>query len=160
MQKNLSNKKLVAAGHQFAANISADTPLIDMAKMVSELATQLDVALVRGDKLQKQREAAVVWHDGSPAIAVGTSQRFWVTHKLNDGSLKVTDLIFFNFPEPEDEDEFCDAEMTTPDGEPYWPEGWHDLCTHPDFDYYYQKSELNVLAYAEFTEPAPAKDGV
>ncbi|MDI9766477.1 hypothetical protein QM327_07885 [Pantoea dispersa] len=56
MQKNLSNKELVAAGHQFAANISADTPLIDMAKMVSELATQLDVALAAAAEAGKQRD--------------------------------------------------------------------------------------------------------
>lgn len=56
MQKNLSNKELVAAGHKFAANISADTPLIDMAKMVSELATQLDVALAAASEAGKQRD--------------------------------------------------------------------------------------------------------
>jgi len=57
MQKNLSNKELVAAGHKFAANISADTPLLDMAKMVSELATQLDVALAAAAEACKQRGA-------------------------------------------------------------------------------------------------------
>lgn len=57
MQKKLSNKELVAAGHKFAANISADTPLIDMAKMVSELATQLDVALAAAAEACKQRDA-------------------------------------------------------------------------------------------------------
>ncbi len=56
MQKKLSNKELVAAGHKFAANISADTPLIDMAKMVSELATQLDVALAAAAEAGKQRD--------------------------------------------------------------------------------------------------------
>lgn len=56
MQKNLANKELVAAGHKFAANINADTPLIDMAKMVSELATQLDVALTAAAEAGKQRD--------------------------------------------------------------------------------------------------------
>lgn len=56
MQKNLSNKELVAAGHQFAANINADMPLIDMAKMVSELATQLDTALAAAAEACKQRD--------------------------------------------------------------------------------------------------------
>ena len=59
MQKNLSNKELVAAGHKFAANISADTPLIDMAKMVSELATHLDVALAAAAEAGKQRAAVM-----------------------------------------------------------------------------------------------------
>lgn len=56
MQNNLSNKGLVAAGHKFAANISADTPLIDMAKMVSALATQLDAALAAAAEACKQRD--------------------------------------------------------------------------------------------------------
>lgn len=56
MQKKLSNKELVAAGHKFAANISADTPLIDMAKLVSELATQLDAALAAAAEACKQRD--------------------------------------------------------------------------------------------------------
>lgn len=59
MQKNLSNKELVAAGHQFAKNLSSDTPLIDMAKMVSQLATQLDVALVAAGEACKQRDAVL-----------------------------------------------------------------------------------------------------
>lgn len=53
----VKGKELVAAGHKFAANISADTPLIDMAKMVSELATQLDAALAAAAEACKQRDA-------------------------------------------------------------------------------------------------------
>lgn len=159
MFKKLSNKELVTVTHDLAKTLSADTPLLGIAKLLAESATRLDVAITRGNELQKKLDAVVIWRAGSPTIAIGTSERFWVTHKLNDGSLKVTDLVFFNQPAPDDEDEFCDAEMTTPDGDPYWPEGWHDLCTHPDFDYYYQKSDLNVLAYAEFIKPDPAKDG-
>jgi len=59
MQKKLSSKELVATGYQFAANLSSDTPLIDMAKMVSQLATQLDVALVAAGKAGKQRDAVL-----------------------------------------------------------------------------------------------------
>lgn len=56
MQKKLSNKELVSAGHKFAANISADTPLIDMAKLVSQLAIQLDAALAAAAEACKQRD--------------------------------------------------------------------------------------------------------
>ena len=59
MLNKLSNKELVAAGHKFAANLDADTPLIDRAKMVSELATRLDVALVAAAEAGKQRDALV-----------------------------------------------------------------------------------------------------
>ena len=44
-----SNKEVVAAGHQFAKNIGMDTPLIEMAKMVTELSSRLDVATVRAN---------------------------------------------------------------------------------------------------------------
>ncbi len=44
-----SNKEVVAAGHQFARNIGAETPLIEMAKMVTELSSRLDVATVRAN---------------------------------------------------------------------------------------------------------------
>ncbi|WP_312546549.1 hypothetical protein [Pantoea eucalypti] len=44
-----SNKEVVAAGHQFAKNISMETPLIEMAKMVAELSSRLDVATVRAN---------------------------------------------------------------------------------------------------------------
>ncbi|AUX93676.1 hypothetical protein [Mixta gaviniae] len=53
MKTELSNKELVAAGHQFAKAMGMDTPLIELAKMIAELATRLDVALVRGDELQE-----------------------------------------------------------------------------------------------------------
>jgi len=54
---DVKGKELVAAGHAFAKAIGMDTPLIEVAKMVSELATRLDCALVRGDELQKERDA-------------------------------------------------------------------------------------------------------
>lgn len=44
-----SNKEVVAAGHQFAKNIGSETSLLDMAKMVTELASRLDVATVRAN---------------------------------------------------------------------------------------------------------------
>ncbi len=42
MSDSLSNKELVAVGHQFAKAMSSDTPIIDMAKIVSCLAQRLD----------------------------------------------------------------------------------------------------------------------
>jgi len=54
---DVKGKELVAAGHAFAKAIGMDTPLIEIAKMVSVLATRLDCALVRGDELQEQRDA-------------------------------------------------------------------------------------------------------
>lgn len=39
----MNNKELIKAGHELAKAISNDTPLIEIAKMVSNLASQLDV---------------------------------------------------------------------------------------------------------------------
>ena len=43
MNETMSNKVLIAAGHEFARHMSSDTPIIDIAKMVTRLASQLDV---------------------------------------------------------------------------------------------------------------------
>ncbi len=43
MNGTMNNKELVAAGHEFARHMSSDTPIIDIAKMVTRLASQLDV---------------------------------------------------------------------------------------------------------------------
>lgn len=47
----MNNKELINAGHAMAKAISNDTPLIEIAKMVSNLATQLDVQLARSNAL-------------------------------------------------------------------------------------------------------------
>ena len=44
-----SNKEVVAAGHQFAKNIGKETSVMDMAKLLIELASRLDVATVRAN---------------------------------------------------------------------------------------------------------------
>ncbi|MFW6832307.1 hypothetical protein ACM7SY_03005, partial [Enterobacter hormaechei] len=54
----MNNKELVNAGHELAKAISNDTPLIEIAKMVSNLATQLDVQIARSHQLSIALEAA------------------------------------------------------------------------------------------------------
>lgn len=54
----MNNKELINAGHALAKAISNDTPLIEIAKMVSNLATQLDVQLARSNQLSIGLEAA------------------------------------------------------------------------------------------------------
>lgn len=54
-----TNKELVAAGHELAKTLSADTPLIEIAKFVSELATRLDVQVVLAQQLAAQNVAAM-----------------------------------------------------------------------------------------------------
>ncbi|WP_391487545.1 hypothetical protein [Leclercia tamurae] len=57
MSDSLSNKELVAVGHQFAKAISCDTPIIDMVKIVSRLAERLDCTTAALREMTKQRDA-------------------------------------------------------------------------------------------------------
>ncbi len=57
MNNSLNNKELVAAGHEFAKSLSSDTAIIDIAKMVARLATQLDCTTAALREMTKQRDA-------------------------------------------------------------------------------------------------------
>ncbi|MDU1090596.1 MAG: hypothetical protein E7A42_12660 [Leclercia adecarboxylata] len=65
MSDSLNNKELVAVGHQFAKAMSSDTPIIDMAKIVSRLAERLDCTTAALRKMTKKRDAehtdVLVW---------------------------------------------------------------------------------------------------
>ncbi|MDR7941143.1 hypothetical protein RIU82_14520 [Enterobacter soli] len=54
----MNNKELINAGHELAKAISNDTPLIEIAKMVTNLATQLDVQIARSNQLSIALESA------------------------------------------------------------------------------------------------------
>lgn len=56
MSDSLNNKELVAVGHQFAKAMNADTPIIDMAKIVSRLAERLDCTTAALHATQAQRD--------------------------------------------------------------------------------------------------------
>jgi hypothetical protein len=57
MNDSLNNKELVAVGHQFAKAMSTDTPIIDMAKIVSRLAERLDCTTAALREMTKRRDA-------------------------------------------------------------------------------------------------------
>lgn len=57
MSDSLNNKELVAVGHQFAKAISSDTPIMDIAKIVSRLAERLDCTAAALREMTKQRDA-------------------------------------------------------------------------------------------------------
>ena len=57
MNDSLNNKELVAVGHQFAKAMSSDTPIIDMAKIVSRLAERLDCTTAALREMTMQRDA-------------------------------------------------------------------------------------------------------
>lgn len=52
-----NNKHLVRVGHEFAAAMSDDTPIITIAKMVAELASALDVQTARSEALAAENAA-------------------------------------------------------------------------------------------------------
>lgn len=57
MSDSLNNKELVAVGHHLAKALSTDTPIIDMAKIVSRLAERLDCTAAALREMTKQRDA-------------------------------------------------------------------------------------------------------
>lgn len=57
MSDLLNNKELVAVGHQFAKAMSSDTPIMDIAKIVSRLAERLDCTTAALREMTKQRDA-------------------------------------------------------------------------------------------------------
>lgn len=60
MSKLQNNKELVRVGHEFAKAMDADTPLIEIAKMMSHLAERLDCtnAALHGTQAQRDQLAA------------------------------------------------------------------------------------------------------
>lgn len=78
MSDSLSNKELVAVGHQFAKAMSSDTPIIDMAKIVSRLAERLDCATLALREATKQRDALAAENAGlKDAAEFATAPDMW-----------------------------------------------------------------------------------
>lgn len=65
MSDSLNNKELVAVGHHLAKALSTDTPIIDIAKILSRLAERLDCTAAALREMTKQRDAehtdVLVW---------------------------------------------------------------------------------------------------
>lgn len=81
MKTQSTSKELVAAGHQLAKILNSASPLLDVAKLVSDLATRLDCAVVRGDELQAQRDALAAENAYLLPKAASELSNAWVLHK-------------------------------------------------------------------------------
>lgn len=57
MSESLNNKELIAVGHKFAKALGSDTPIIDIAKMMSRLAERLDCTTAALRETAKLRDA-------------------------------------------------------------------------------------------------------
>lgn len=57
MSESLNNKELIAVGHEFAKAMTSDTPIIEIANMMSRLAERLDCTTAALRDTAKQRDA-------------------------------------------------------------------------------------------------------
>ncbi|WP_312273575.1 hypothetical protein [Pseudescherichia sp.] len=57
MSELQNNKELIAVGHEFAKALGSDTPIIEIAKMMSRLAERLDCTTAALRETAKQRDA-------------------------------------------------------------------------------------------------------
>lgn len=110
--------------------------------------------------LQKQvRALAVQWmfisESGTPSVPAGERAEFWVCSISENGKCYVAKRTWFNHVEPheDDHDAIDNCEMSTPDGENYWPVGWHEEFASHDFEHFYEPSQLKVVAYAPYAAP-------
>ncbi|HBC81272.1 MAG TPA: hypothetical protein DC012_04780 [Escherichia sp.] len=60
MSESLNNKELIAVGHEFAKAMTSDTPIIEIAKMMSRLAERLDCTTAALREKTKQCDALTV----------------------------------------------------------------------------------------------------
>ena len=63
----LNNKELVAVGHELAKALSTDTPIIDIAKILTRLAERLDCTTAALREMTKQRDALAAENVGLKA---------------------------------------------------------------------------------------------
>ncbi|HDJ7975917.1 TPA: hypothetical protein PRO48_001580 [Escherichia coli] len=72
MESNI--KGLVSAGHEMASELKAECGAVDMrsvAKLISDLATQLEVQLVRANAMAAENEAIKFYLRNGPVIRKG-----------------------------------------------------------------------------------------
>ncbi len=72
MSDSLNNKELVAVGHHFAKAMNSDTPIIDIAKILSRLAERLDCTTAALHTTQAQRDQLAVEN-----AALKSNLMFW-----------------------------------------------------------------------------------
>ena len=72
MSDSLNNKELVAVGHHLAKALSTDTPIIDIAKILSRLAARLDCTAAALHATQAQRDQLAVEN-----AALKSNLMFW-----------------------------------------------------------------------------------
>lgn len=78
-----NNKHLVRVGHEFAAAMSDDTPIITIAKMITELASALDVQTARSEALAAENAALKSWAQKRAVIDDASEQENYTSLKID-----------------------------------------------------------------------------
>ncbi|WP_096985222.1 hypothetical protein [Escherichia coli] len=97
MESNI--KGLVAAGHEMASELKAECGAVDMrsvAKLISDLATQLEVQLVRANALAEDHQRAIESIKQADAAVKLAHEKFSALAAENAG-LKQSEKEFNNF---------------------------------------------------------------
>ncbi|EES6363728.1 ead/Ea22-like family protein [Escherichia coli] len=115
MESNI--KGLVAAGYEMASELKAECGAVDMrsvAKLISDLATQLEVQLVRANELAEDQQKAIESIKQADAAVKLAHEKFSVLAAENAGLNKfiVQSCYVFNG----EQDEISDAYICATDG--------------------------------------------
>ncbi|HIB2116807.1 TPA: ead/Ea22-like family protein, partial [Escherichia coli] len=115
MESNI--KGLVAAGHEMASELKAECGAVDMrsvAKLISDLATQLEVQLVRANALAEDQQKAIESIKQADAAVKLAHEKFSALAAENAGLNKFIAQSCYVFDG--EQDELSDAYICATDG--------------------------------------------
>ncbi|WP_248787161.1 hypothetical protein [Escherichia coli] len=126
-------KGLVSAGHEMASELKAECGAVDMrsvAKLISDLATQLEVQLVRANALAEDQQKAIESIKQADSAVKLAHEKFSALAAENAG-LKQSEKEFNNFCRQEYygwEDNFTETPATDAFLDEVRAQAFNDLC--------------------------------
>ncbi|EOJ9346448.1 hypothetical protein U9111_14390 [Escherichia coli] len=132
MESNI--KGLVSAGHEMASELKAECGAVDMrsvAKLISDLATQLEVQLVRANALAEDQQKAIESIKQADSAVKLAHEKFSALAAEN-ASLKQSEKEFNNFCRQEFygwEDDFTETPATDAFLDEVRAQAFNDLCS-------------------------------
>ncbi|ETE15094.1 hypothetical protein V411_13220 [Escherichia coli LAU-EC6] len=132
MESNI--KGLVAAGHEMASELKAECGAVDMrsvAKLISDLATQLEVQLVRANAMAEDQQKAIESIKQADAAVKLAHEKFSALAAEN-AELKQSEKEFNNFCRQEYygwEDNFTETPATDAFLAEVRAQAFNDLCS-------------------------------
>ncbi|WP_258129049.1 hypothetical protein [Escherichia coli] len=133
MESNI--KGLVAAGHEMASELKAECGAVDMrsvAKLISDLATQLEVQLVRANALAEDQQKAIESIKQADSAVKLAHDKFSALAAENAGMKKRIEQIIQIINNADNDYCMCGSAMK---------DHVHSGCGHPTgtFDYHYNQ---------------------